>query len=94
MAAFRVGDRVRVRTNDPPTHMRTPAFLRGKVGVIERDQGPFGRPEDLAYGRAPRVGTVYRVRFRQREVWPDYRGGPRDTVAADLFEHWLDREAS
>jgi hypothetical protein len=59
------------------------------VGVIERDQGHFGRPDDLAYGRPPLQGTVYRVRFWQHDLWPDYRGGAKDSVAADLFDHWL-----
>ena len=28
--------------------------------------------------------------FLQADVWPDYRGGPNDTVAADIYEHWLE----
>jgi nitrile hydratase len=34
--------------------------------------------------------VLYRVRFKQKDVWPDYTGGPNDTVVADIFEHWLD----
>jgi nitrile hydratase len=34
--------------------------------------------------------VLYRVRFKQKDVWPDYTGGPNDTVVADIFEHWID----
>jgi nitrile hydratase len=30
------------------------------------------------------------VRFLQREVWPDYAGGARDTVDLEIYQHWLD----
>jgi nitrile hydratase len=48
-------------------------------------------PEHLAYGRLghPPV-PLYRVRFRQPELWPDYRGNAQDTVVVDIFEHWLE----
>jgi nitrile hydratase len=33
--------------------------------------------------------ALYRVRFVQSHVWPDYRGGANDTLDIDLYEHWL-----
>ena len=88
---FAVGRRVRVRTDDPALQNRTPRFVRGKVGVVERDQGAMPLPENLAYGRTGQaVEPVYRVRFRQRDLWPDYQGPEGDSVAADLHEHWLE----
>lgn len=94
MVDFQPGDRVRILTDDPAHHYRTPAFLRGKVGVIERVQGQFYRPEDLAYGRAPKLGTVYRVLFRQHDLWSDYSGRGGDGLTADLFDHWLTAEGT
>ena len=65
-ARFAVGQRVRVRRAFPPGHVRTPAYVRGKAGVIEDLAGHFANPEELAYGRdgLPRQ-ALYRVRFRQ-----------------------------
>jgi len=87
---FRPGDRVRVRKAAPPGHIRTPYYVRGHAGTIERVCGAFGNPEELAYGRSgePRQ-PLYRVRFLQRDLWPDYRGGTEDTVEVEIFQHWL-----
>ena len=51
MAEFAPGDRVRVRADHPPGHIRTPFYLRGRVGEIERVLGAFANPEELAFGR-------------------------------------------
>ena len=91
---FSPGAEVRVRAAFPPGHVRTPYFLRGKNGVIESLAGEFPNPEELAYGRTgmPRL-ALYRVVFRQPDLWPAYAGAATDTVIADIFDHWLD-EAS
>lgn len=92
---FFPGDRVRVNDRDHDGHCRTPTFLRGKTGWIDRCHGSFRNPEDLAYFRPGEPPLpLYAVRFRQADVWPDYRGGPNDTVAADIYEHWLEPVAS
>jgi nitrile hydratase len=88
---YNVGDRVRVKALFPPGHRRTPYYIRGKAGVIERICGAFPNPEELAYNRPglPRQ-PLYRVRFRQREIWPDYRGRDTDTIEIELYQHWLE----
>ena len=87
---FQPGEKVRVVKTHPPGHRRTPYYVRGKVGEIERVCGAFANPEELAYGfdGLPRK-MLYRVRFRQAEVWPDYTGPDADTVDVDIYEHWL-----
>ena len=84
------GTRVRVRKVDSQGHIRTPHYIRGKSGVVERFVGYFRNPEELAYGRSgePKC-ALYRVRFVQSHVWPDYAGGERDTLDIDIYEHWL-----
>jgi len=84
------GDAVKVLEVDVPGHIRTPFYVRGKRGVIERVAGRFRNPEELAYGRSgePRR-TLYRVRFAQADIWPDYDGPADDTIDVDLYEHWL-----
>jgi hypothetical protein len=84
------GQRVRVRKVDAPGHIRTPHYIRGKQGTVERFVGEFRNPEELAYGRSGQpMRALYRVRFIQSQVWPDYAGPAADTVDVDLYEHWL-----
>lgn len=88
---FAVGDRVAVRKASPPGHIRTPFYIRGHIGVIERLCGAFPNPEELAYNRSGLPAQpLYRVRFTQREVWPDYAGGAGDTIDVEIFQHWLE----
>jgi nitrile hydratase len=88
---FRVGDRVRVKRRFPPGHRRTPTYIRGKVGEIERICGAFPNPEELAYGFDGEPKKVlYRVRFAQKEVWPRYEGPERDLIEMEIYEHWLE----
>ena len=88
---FAPGDTVRVRLGAAPGHMRTPWYLRGRTGRIERVCGDFGNPEELAYRRgADRPVTLYRVRFSMTEVWGEGAERPADTVDAEIFEHWLE----
>lgn len=92
-ARFAAGDRVRVREAWPPGHVRTPWYVRGRTGAVERVAGVYPNPEALAYGRPGAPRALYRVRFRQRDLWPDYDGAESDSAVVDLFEHWLEREA-
>lgn len=84
------GDRVRIASVNPPGHRRTPYYIRGKEGVIERACGEFANPEELGHGfdGLPKK-RLYRVRFKQTDLWADYTGGPADTVDVDVYEHWL-----
>ena len=87
---FNVGDAVVIKRTYPPGHRRTPYYIRGKQGVIERICGAFPNPEELAYsfdGEPKKV--LYRVRFPQRHVWPGYAGPAHDTIDMEIFEHWL-----
>jgi nitrile hydratase len=89
---FRPGETVRVAARFPlKGHIRTPFYIRGKTGTIERVCGAFRNPEDLAFSRPGEPKKVlYRVRFPQTHVWPDYRGNPADSVEVEIFEHWLE----
>ncbi len=83
-------ERVRVKAMMPPGHVRTPAYLRGKTGVIERRLGAFGNPEEQAYGRIGDRRELVRVRFTMAEVWGDGAERPEDTLDAEIFTHWLE----
>jgi hypothetical protein len=94
MARFSVGEKVRVRAAFPPTppaHLRTPYYIRGHAGTVERICGVFGNPEELAFGR--RYGpkpTLYRIRFQQTNVWERYQGGAEDCIEIEIYEFWLE----
>jgi hypothetical protein len=86
------GTAVRVRADNPAGHVRTPAYVRGKTGWIERVQGEFRNPESLAYGGdgLPRR-TLYMVGFKQTDLWPArYAESASDTLYVDIYEHWLE----
>lgn len=96
MPRFSVGERVRVHEQFPPTppsHIRTPHYIRGLSGTVERICGSFKNPEELAFGRdgTPEV-PLYRVRFKQADIWDDYEGGAQDQVEIEIFEFWLTSE--
>jgi hypothetical protein len=91
-ALFRTGDAVRVVDRTHSGHMRTPAYVRGRVGEVVRVVGPMLNPEQLAYGHRGTPGKMlYRVRFRQRDLWSDYDGATHDSLEIELYEHWLTR---
>lgn len=88
---FKPGDRIVTRRDIPKGHCRTPYYLRGRPGVIERCVGHFRNPETLAYGKPglPKAG-LYAVRYDLPKLWRGYTGARADTLVADLFEFWLD----
>ncbi len=88
---FQPGRRVRVAARDHRGHHRTPGYLKGKTGTVERRQGSFTNPETRAYGTdgLPEL-ELYAVGFAQRDVWPDYAGPEADRISFDVFEHWLE----
>lgn len=85
------GDTVRVRCMYPPGHVRAPAYLRGKAGVIERVVGTFENPEQRAYGVEPDMKVNLRVRFTMGEIWGPGAENPDDTLDAEIYDHWLER---
>lgn len=90
---FQPGDYVRVRVclGDDKRHIRTPRYIQGLAGIVERIHGLYRNPESLAYGGSgsPAV-PLYMVTFEQRVVWGQYPVGSSDRLCVDIFEHWLE----
>ncbi len=89
---FKPGDRVRVKADERPGHVRTPAYVRGKLGWVERIHGEFRDPEKLAYGRdGLPIQPLYMVGFLQTDLWQQrYTESPRDSLYVDIYQHWLE----
>lgn len=92
------GDTVRVRDDWPEAkgekvHIRTPHFVRGRVGRVERFIGEFANPETLAFGKdgLPKIG-LYMIAFERGQLFPDTVQG-RETLTADLYDTWLEKIA-
>jgi hypothetical protein len=88
---FEPGNPVRVHPCEKPGHIRTPDYVIGKTGRIASVLGEFRNPETLAYGGSglPKR-PLYKVAFRQRDLWEEYAGSPDDALYIDIYEHWLE----
>jgi nitrile hydratase len=74
------------------THHRTPAYVKGRVGIVRALSGSFYDPEIRAYGASglPKR-NLYLIEFGMEELWGKRYDGPGgDHVVVDLFEHWLE----
>ncbi len=91
--SFEVGQPIRIAARDHVGHHRTPAYLKGKAGIIERVHASFTNPETRAYGGdgLPEQ-PLYLVSVPQRELWAAYPGSASDRLYANVFEHWLETE--
>jgi nitrile hydratase len=86
------GTPVRVKADFPetrgPYHIRTPHYLRGRLGVVERHLGDFPNPEDLAFARPAARVPLFHVRFDQPSLWQEGTAG--DALLVEIFAHWLE----
>jgi hypothetical protein len=88
---YSAGQRVRVAARQHDGHHRTPGYVKGKTGTVERVHASFRNPETRAYGAdGLPARRLYLVGFAQEDVWAGYRGRGHDRVYVDVFEHWLE----
>jgi nitrile hydratase len=85
------GDPVRVLNAHKEGHIRTPDYVKGKTGRVASVLGEFKDPESLAYGGSGLPEKrLYKVVFRQADLWNDYAGSPGDVLYVDVYDHWLE----
>jgi nitrile hydratase subunit beta len=89
-ATFRVGQRVRAKNINPPTHTRLPRYARGKIGVVTADRGIYVFPDTSATGQGEKPQHLYSVRFEARELW-GAQAKPKDSVYIDMWDDYLER---
>ena len=82
-ARFAIGDGVRTRQMNPPTHTRLPRYCRGKRGTIIAQHGAHVFADARATGQGEQPQWLYTVRFDARELW-----GADTTAAAVCVDCW------
>ena len=88
-ARFAVGDRVRARTMNPPTHTRLPRYVRGHTGTVVLVDGCHVFPDVNAHGGGEDPQWLYTVRFDGRDLWGP-GADPTVAVSVDAFEPYLE----
>ena len=86
---FDAGDRVRVRGDHVAGHVRLPAYIRGKRGVVLSESPAYPFPDAHAHGVEAADEPTYDVRFSTAELWPDAADAAFVHVA--VFQSYLER---
>jgi nitrile hydratase len=87
--AFKPGDRVRVRDDHAPGHVRMPGYIRGKTGVVVGVSPAYPFPDAHAHGMHAQDEPTYDVRFRTEDLWP--ASSEPALVHVGVFESYLER---
>jgi len=88
-AKFKPGDRVRAKNIHPLTHTRLPRYVRGHVGVVERDHGCHVFPDTAALDLGENPQRLYTVVFDGAELWGS-DGDPTVKISIEAFEPYLE----
>lgn len=86
---FKPGDRVRVRDDHVPGHVRMPGYIRGKTGVVVGVSPAYPFPDAHAHGLHAEDEPTYDVQFRTEDLWPASADEAR--VHVGVFESYLER---
>jgi nitrile hydratase len=86
--SYSPGDRVRVRNDHVPGHVRMPGYIRGHAGVVVAVSPPYPFPDAHAHGLAAQDEPTYDVRFRSQDLWPD--AADDALVHVGVFESYLE----
>ncbi len=86
---IQVGDRVRVKDNFVPGHIRMPGYIRGKEGVVVGISPAYPYPDAHGHGLQSAWQRSFDVRFSSRHLWPD--GAEDAEVQVGVFHSYLQR---
>ena len=86
---YHMGDQVRARNIHPKGHTRIPRYVRGRLGVIDRDHGVFIFPDTNAVFAGKRPQHLYSVCFTAREIWGT-KAVVTDKVYVDMWDEYLE----
>ena len=83
-----VGDSVRVRASLVAGHVRMPAYVRGKTGLIVGQSPAYPYPDAHGHGVAADKEVTYDVRFNAMDLWRD--AADPAFVHVGLFHSYLE----
>ena len=83
---FQPGDRVRVREDFVPGHMRMPGYIRGKSGIVVSESPKYPFPDAHAHGIHAEDEPTYDVRFRSEDLW----GSDADAALVHVIDEELE----
>ena len=86
---YKRGDRVRVRLDYVPGHVRMPGYIRGKTGVVVSESPVYPFPDARAHGVEAQDEPTYDVRFRSEDLWSNSADAALVYVA--VFQSYLER---
>src|SRR5690348_5778175 len=86
---FQAGDRVRVKEDRVPGHIRMPGYIRGKTGVVVSESPAYPFPDAHAHAIAAQDEPTYDVRFRSEDLWP--QSADAALVHVGVFQSYLER---
>ena len=85
------GDRVRVRSDHVAGHVRMPAYIRGKTGVVVSESPAYPFPDAHAHGLPADDEPTFDVRFSSSELWPN--ASDAAFIHVGVFQSYLERAA-
>jgi nitrile hydratase len=85
---FKPGDRVRVRTDYVPGHVRMPGYIRGKEGVVVSESPAYPFPDAHGHGIEAEHEPTYDVRFRTEDLWNE--AADEALVHVGVFQSYLE----
>ena len=86
---FKPGDRVRVKLNYVPGHVRMPGYIRGKIGIVVSESPLYPFPDAHAHAVESQDEPTYDVRFRSEDLWPS--SADAALVHVGVFQSYLER---
>lgn len=86
---FQIGDRVRVRDDYVPGHVRMPAYIRGKTGVVLSESPAYPFPDAHAHAVPADDEPTYDVRFSAEDLWSN--SAEPAFVHVGVFQSYLER---
>ena len=89
LPTIQVGDRVRVKTDFVPGHIRMPGYIRGHSGVVVGTSPAYPYPDAHGHGLDSPWQQTFDVCFRAKDLWPD--GAEDADVHVGVFHGYLEK---
>lgn len=87
-AMLSVGDKVRVRADYVPGHVRMPGYIRGKMGQVVGKSPEYPFADAHAHGVEAVDEPTFDVRFRSEDLWPN--ASDAASIHVSVFHSYLE----